>query len=217
MPIKSWKTWTCPHCKTPNRFETAESVDKYEIKDIFSPYYDGSSSTYHVISVCKCTVCAKLIIHFDSQMVYPLWSQRNSAPIEVPQEIAKDFNEACLVESLSNKAAAALWRRCLQNILHEQWIKEKNLSLEIDEAMKQLPSYLADDIDAIRNVWNFSAHPIKCQQTWDIVEVEEWETEWTLDTLERLFDFYYVSPAKSKANRAALNAKLQAAWKPNLK
>lgn len=217
MWIKAWETWVCPHCKTPNRFENALYGNGYKIDEIFTPFFDGSINKYHIIDFCKCTVCSKVIITFDNNMIYPLWAQRSSAPREVPVEIADDFNEACLIESLSSKAAAALGRRCLQNILHNQGIKKRDLNQEIDEAIKNLPTHLSDAIDAIRNIWNFSAHPIKYQQTWDIVEVEEWETEWVLDTLEGLFDHYYVAPAKLQAKRAALNTKLQAAWKPNLK
>lgn len=217
MSINAWETWVCPHCKTPNRFENALDEKWYDINSILSPHFNGLHNTYHLINFCKCTVCAKLIIFFDSKMVYPLWAQRTSAPKDVPLKIANDFNEACLVESLSSKAAAALWRRCLQNMFHDQWIKKRDLNLEIDEAMNFLPSHLSEAVDAIRTIWNFSAHPIKYTQTWDIVEVEEWETEWVLDTLEGLFDFYYIAPAKLQAKRDALNIKLKAAWKPNLK
>lgn len=70
----------------------------------------------------------------------------------MPTKIAEDFNEACLVESLSKKAAAALARRCLQNILHDKGITKRDLNLEIEEAIKTLPTHLADSIDSIRVV-----------------------------------------------------------------
>jgi hypothetical protein len=50
------------------------------------------------------------------QMIHPLGTQRTAAQAEVPLSIASDYREACLVESMSKKAAAALARRCLQNI-----------------------------------------------------------------------------------------------------
>ncbi len=40
--------------------------------------------------------------------------------------------------------------------------------------------------------------------------MEPGEAEWNLDTLEGLFDFYYVQPAKTAARKAALNAQQQA-------
>jgi hypothetical protein len=217
MSIEAWSNWNCPHCKNANRFEEVYSYNGTNISNLKTLCNTSIQNSYNHIVICRCTSCWKIIILINDQMIYPLWAQRNSAPQEVPYEIAQDFNEACLVESLSSKAASALWRRCLQNIFHEQGIKKKDLNQEIEEAIKTLPSHLSDAIDAIRNIWNFSAHPMKYTQTWDIVEVEEWETEWVLDTLEWLFDFYYVAPAKLKSKRDTLNIKLTAAWKPNLK
>lgn len=216
MWINAWETWICPHCKNSNRFEDVRESSRNWPLSTFTLYNDNNGS-YNIIKICRCTHCSKIIINIDSKMIYPLWAQRNSAPQEVPAEVSNDFNEACLVESLSAKAAAALWRRCLQNMLHDQWITKRDLNQEIYEAMTNLPTHLSEAIDAIRNIWNFSAHPIKYTQTWDIVDVEEWETEWILDTLEWLFDFYYIAPAKLKVKRDALNIKLQAAWKPDLK
>jgi hypothetical protein len=96
---------------------------------------------------------------------------------------------------------------------HDQGINKGNLEKEIEEAIKHLPSHLADDVDAIRQVGNFAAHPLKSTNTGEIVEVEPEEAEYLLDTLFDLFDHYYVRPKKSAAKRAALEAKLKAAGK----
>ena len=109
---------------------------------------------------------------------------------------------------------------CLQNLLREHAnVKHSDLSKEIDQllASKQLPSYLADSIDAIRNIGNFAAHPIKSANTGEIVQVEPGEAEWTLDVLEGLFDFYFVQPASIQKKRTALNLKLQSVGKPPMK
>jgi Domain of unknown function (DUF4145) len=120
----------------------------------------------------------------------------------------------------SEKASAALSRRCLQHLLREKaGVKKGDLATEIQMVLdsKQLPSHLAEDLDAIRVVGNFAAHPIKSAQTGEIVEVEPQEAEWLLNVLEQLFDFYFVQPALAKAKRDALNAKLQGAGKPVMK
>jgi hypothetical protein len=80
--------------------------------------------------------------------------------------------------------------------------------------MKNLPSYLADSIDGIRNYGNFAAHPMKSTNTGEILEVEPNEAEWNLETLERLFDFYYHQPAVTRKRKAALDKKLGDAGKP---
>jgi hypothetical protein len=138
----------------------------------------------------------------------------------VPTEVAKDYLEACLVIADSPQASAALSRRCLQLLLRKYGgVKPNDLSKEIDEILAKhtLPSHLADSIDAIRNIGNFAAHPIKSTTTGEIVEVAPREAEWNLDVLESLFDFQFVQPAIIKAKRDALNKKLADAGKPPLK
>lgn len=76
---------------------------------------------------------------------------------------------------------------------------------------------LAESIDAIRNIGNFAAHPMKSQTTGEIVEVEPGEAEWNLDVLESLFDFFFDQPAILKAKKDALNTKLAGVGKPPLK
>lgn len=81
----------------------------------------------------------------------------------------------------------------------------------------KLPSRLADNLDALRTVGNFAAHPIKSTSTGEVVDVEDGEAEWLLDVLEDLFDFYFVLPVRAQGRRDALNAKLRDAGKPELK
>ncbi len=84
-------------------------------------------------------------------------------------------------------------------------------------ASKALPSDLAEDVDAIRNVGNFAAHPLKSTNTGLILDVEPGEAEWLLNVLEGLFDFYFVRPARRAEKIAALNQKLADAGKPPMK
>jgi len=81
----------------------------------------------------------------------------------------------------------------------------------------RLPTHIAKSIDAVRNIGNFSAHPMKSQQSGSILPVEPEEAEWTLEVLESLFDFYYVQPDILKKKRDALNQKLAEAGKPSMK
>lgn len=217
MTIGVGQTDICPHCKTANRFEHVE--DRLGHIATLNRLV-GKNDFHYSLELCRCTNCSDIIIFFDEKMIYPLGATRPPCPTEVEitnKDIANDYKEACLVEQYSKKASAALARRCLQNTLHDQGVKKKDLNEEIDEAMTKLPSHLSEAIDAIRTIGNFAAHPIKYQNTGEIVDVEKGEAEWSLDVLEQLFDFYYVAPDKLKVKRDKLNKKLQAAGKPNLK
>jgi hypothetical protein len=159
-------------------------------------------------------------IVFERILVRPVGISRSPVPIEVSLQIASDYIEACNVLPYSPKASAALSRRCLQNLLVEKaGVVKKDLADQIQEVMesKQLPSWVASDMDAIRNVGNYAAHPKKSKSTGEIVDVEPHEAEWNLDVLELLFDFYYVQPELSKKKRDALNEKLSDIGKPPMK
>lgn len=147
---------------------------------------------------------------------FPANPPERPVPAEVPDPYKQDFVEACLVLNLSPKASAALSRRNLQAILRDKAGTTKDLFDQIEEviASGKLPSHIADDLHAVRNIGNFAAHEIKSKVTDAIVEVEAGEAEWNLDVLESLFDFYFVEPTKAAQRKAALNKKLKEAGKP---
>lgn len=209
----------CPHCLVAFN-------DEQSHKDVFKEYDEDG---YWEVERRRCPECNKLILHLHNRndnritksfvLVRPRASER-PCPIEVPKKYSEDFKEATLVLSDSSKASAALSRRCLQNILKEEAkTKSKDLAEQIDEVITKnlLPSYLADDLDAVRNIGNFAAHPIKSKQTGEVLPVEAGEAEWNLDVLEALFDFFFVLPEQNKKKKTALNLKLQEAGKPQLK
>src|SRR5262249_18989302 len=153
-----------------------------------------------------------------SFLLYPRSIVRNTTPPDVPPAISKDYREACLVLTDSPNASAALSRRCLQHVLKDAGkTKKRDLADQIDEVMPTLPSYLAKMVDAVRVMGNFSAHPTKSTHTGEIIDVEPEEAELLLDTLELVFDFYYVQPAEAERKREAINKKLAAAGKPAMK
>jgi hypothetical protein len=72
-------------------------------------------------------------------------------------------------------------------------------------------------LDAVRNIGNFAAHPIKSKASSELIDAELGEAEWNLDVLESLFEFYFTQPAVLKKKQDALNAKLKEAGKPEMK
>jgi hypothetical protein len=214
MVIKSNCREKCPFCSVVNRFESPYTTPRGTLNEL---NFKADKSTYETLYLAKCTECEQVVLSLNSKMIFPLSSSRGTCPEEVPYNLKNDYEEACFVEPLSKKAAAALSRRCLQNLLHEEGFKDRDLNAEIDLAIKKLPSHLSSAIDAIRHVGNYAAHPLKFKNTGEIVEVEAGEAEWVLDVLEELFDFYYVQPKLTAVKRAALNVKLKELGKPELK
>lgn len=210
----------CPHC-LENFFESWDEFTPKLLKD-----GDGQWK----LSYCQCPSCLRIIIdlsrfysngNFQSSiLVRPKTISRSPLPPEIPTEFSEDYEESCLVFSESPKASAALSRRCLQYLLREKaGSTKKDLSDQIQEVLdsKNLPSYLASSLDAVRNIGNFAAHPNKSQSTGEIVDVEPGEAEWNLDVLEGLFDFYFVQEEKLREKRENLNKKLADVGKPPMK
>jgi len=169
----------------------------------------------------KCSHCGNNSVwHLEKNaLIFPKNTTRNFDLTHIPKDIANDYEEACLVISDSPKASAALSRRCLQSILREQGFTKNSLAQEIQDAIdsNKLPSHICDSLDAIRNIGNFAAHPMKDTNSGAVVPVEPGEAEWNLDVLEALFDFFYIQPSKMKARKDALNAKLKSVGKPEMK
>jgi len=153
-----------------------------------------------------------------SHVVWPPKTRARKVSSDVPAPIRSDYEEAAEVLPISEKASAALSRRCLQSVLREAaGTKSRDLADQIDEVLPKLPSYLQTQLDAVRNIGNFAAHPQKSKVTGEIIDVEPGEAEWNLEVLDLLFDFYYVQPRIAAEKRAALDKKLAEAGKPPMK
>lgn len=225
----------CPYCRT-EFFEhwSTTYLEKHGSPVMKGGAYDGRALSLEV-NLTTCPKCrgatANLKLdgpalndpHFATVRVIPRSGPFPTAPADVPGSIADDYAEANEVLPISPKASAALSRRCLQAILAREGYANRDLVKQIEavlsetDASKSLPSAIRDNIDAIRNFGNFSAHPITDQTTLQVVDVEEGEAEWCLQLLQDLFDYYYVAPARAVEKRAALSAKLAAAGKPPMK
>jgi len=188
-------TRTCPECKR-FIFSLVESYDRYSLRG--NDYYHNTRE----------------------RLCYPRGVNRAPLSADVPAEFARDYAEACATLADSVKASAALSRRCLQHILREKLgVKKGSLASEIQQVLDagHLPTLLLESLDAVRNIGNFAAHPIKSTASGEIIEVEPGEAEWNLDVLESLFDYIFIQPAVLQKKRDALNAKLKDAGKPPVK
>ena len=219
LPEYDKSAFNCPNCGAyaNQSWLLAESYDKYTAEYGGRTVQKGSISDF---AFCKCTHCNQYSIWDKKKknMLYPKQTNRAFDLTDVPKDIAEDYQEACLVISDSPKASAALSRRCLQSILRNEGFSDKSLFKEIQNAIdsNKLPSHISDSLDAVRNIGNFAAHPLKDTSTGEILPVEAGEAEWNLETLEALFDFFYVQPAKTQRRKDALNEKLKSVGKPGI-
>ena len=217
----------CPHCLVdyhPHVESFQLGLDSEGLKRIDKLVCSACGKSNLTLQLGKQRSTADLFLIGDaitkSLLVYPKGSSRPPCPKEVPDDFSEDYKEACVVLVDSPKASAALSRRCLQHLLREkEGVKSSELSVEIQKILDRgtLPTHLSGPLDAIRNIGNFAAHPPKSTASGEIAEVEPGEAEYCLDTIELLFDFYFVQPDIAKTKRAALDAKLKDLGKPAMK
>lgn len=183
------------------------------------PECDGTIIQMHQGKYKKTEYGGTLSDTVSKFIIFPLNSTRQ-VESEVPDSYKGEFLEASAVLNISPKASAALSRRVLQSVLRNKFgISHRSLAAEIDEfiSLPSIPSYLSKAVDAIRNVGNFAAHPLKDTNTGEIIDVEPGEAEWLLEVLEALFDFTFVQPVRLEERKKKLNDKLAAAGKPKMK
>jgi rubredoxin len=232
MPLRVQGSVKCPHCLVmvfrPARSWQVVGIEPDQGDELVLESFKCPSCDKPVVAMLKgkgiyaqrLNPARPEIMSDDTArwVVFPRSYSRPVAP-EVPDTLADDYREAAAVLELSPKASAALGRRCLQNTIRQVAnIQHPSLVDEIKDLIGGglISSGLATDLDAVRKIGNFAAHPMKDTQTGMVLDVEPVEAEWTLDLLDRLFDEIIVQPATSAARKQALNAKLKAAGKPEI-
>lgn len=176
----------CPHCNTG--IHEALSVHPTAIEP---PAIVGGSNLPQgqwVLFHQRCPECNESIVFLQRNtlnfqivrfMAYPRTTTR-PVPIEVTNPYRQDFIEACAVLPFSPKASAALSRRCLPAILKDKaGAKKKDLADQIDEVAGSgtVPSHIAEDLHAVRQIGNFAAHTQKSTTSGAILDVEAGEAE----------------------------------------
>lgn len=125
------------------------------------------------------------------QDIYPRYSYIHF-PDYIPEQLRNDYQEACAIIDASPKAAATLFRRCLQGMIRDFWgINKGNLAKEIAELNGKVPSAQWAAIDALRQIGNIGAHMEGDVNL--IVEVTAEEVAVLRKLIELLMDKWYIA------------------------
>jgi hypothetical protein len=147
----------------------------------------------------------------EEKILYPLNINRCSS-LSIPEEYRKYYNEANSVVFISPKSTATLLRRLLQLLFENVYsIKERSLEKEIEKFCETstISVNLKEEMDTIRFIGNFGAHPNKEKSTNKIVEVSEDEALWLLEIVEHFLDECFVKKILDDERRNKLDQKLE--------
>lgn len=214
----------CPHCH--KAFHEERSYHKMK----YLKHEDELTSHVFELFEVTCPSCDNFIIgirdyietnlieetiieNLSEKIIYPSATKiKILAPEINNNDYIKEFTEAAQILSISPNASAALSRRLLQRILKEKaGIDSSNLARQIQEVLekKELNTYLAKNLDAIRHYGNFGAHPNNDLKTGEIIDVEENEADYILEIVRELLNFYFVETKKFQKMNELLREKLK--------
>ncbi|HST26442.1 MAG TPA: DUF4145 domain-containing protein [Gaiellaceae bacterium] len=154
--------------------------------------------------------------HSETWVVFPRWAD-TKRPVDalVSDEFRRDYEEAAAILELSPRMSAVLSRKVLYDLLARYAeIAEYTLKGSIDKfsADERHPQRIRENLHHLREIGDFSAHTQRDKSDQgQIIEVGKIEAEWTLDLVERLFDYFIVGPEHDRQLREAMDAKIEAA------
>lgn len=113
-------------------------------------------------------------------------------PDYLPGAVLTDYQEACLIATLSPKASATLARRCLQGMIRDFWsVKAGRLVDEIEAIREKVDGETWEAIDAVRKIGNIGAHMETDINV--IVEVDPGEAKLLIGLIETLVEEWYIA------------------------
>lgn len=193
------QTFTCPYCGRQQAFSYANmehSVNSFSEGLCGKKSLDSEKiDVYHIC--CSNDSCNRIIIsgrflksgrQFDilPQYVHKIY------PDYIPKQILDDYTEAADIIELSPKAAATLFRRCLQGMIHDFWnIKDKNLYAEISQLKNKVSASMWNALDGLRKIGNIGAHMETDVNL--IIDIDVSEAKKLKKLIELLFDKWYIT------------------------
>lgn len=151
------------------------------------------------IAFYKCPNCGQISINAlgigtkvkDVNMQIRPISLAKHYPEYIPENIRKDYEEACAIVDLSPKASATLARRCLQGMIRDFFdVHKRNLYEEIDAIKDKIPTDQWKVLDSLRRIGNIGAHMEKDINL--IVDIDPNEAQKLLKLIELLIKQWYI-------------------------
>lgn len=199
-------SWSCPYCRQVATIQSDNVSSDFHNFDKNNKLGQLGIRTY--VTVCPNSQCREFTITAalyeanynqgwravgEPIIAWNLKPQSSAKPFPayIPVPLLQDYEEACLICSLSPKASATLSRRCLQGIVRDFWgISKSRLIDEINELKGKIDSTTWEAIDAVRSLGNIGAHMEKDINL--IVDVEPEEANLLIHLIEVLLEEWYI-------------------------
>ena len=145
--------FNCPHCHA-----YTQQLWWHVYQTVPSGHFLETWASKFYLS--KCVKCGEPSIWIDAAMVWPVIRTAPPAHSDMPEEIAKDFDEARSALATSPRSAAALLRLCVQKLCIYLGEPGKNINDDIGSLVaKGLSVHIQQALDFVRVVGNEQVHP----------------------------------------------------------
>jgi hypothetical protein len=149
----------------------------------------------------------------EAFLVRPRAAVPHSFAGDIPEDLLRDYVEAVLILQASPRMSAVLSRRILADLLERYaGLTDFGLKDRIDKFVKDTshPYSLRENLGHLVEMGNFGAHTQTNDQA-EVVDVSAEEAEWTIGLVERLFDYFILTPQRDKKMREQFDKKLEEA------
>lgn len=192
------KVYTCPFCGREQAYFGNSYTNKcgYNLEYANRDAYKDSDIVVMYIQ-CANRDCEEFTIVAYNKKTKKQWdlvpeNVVRKFPSYIPEQIRKDYEEACMIVDKSPKAAATLLRRCLQGMIRDFWgVQKDSLFSEINELKDRVSAMQWKAIDGIRKVGNIGAHMGKDVNL--IIDIDSDEALKMQKLIELLLDKWYIS------------------------
>ncbi len=130
------------------------------------PYFEREEQSTYVraqllnTNISECFNCKKIAVWVHRSMVFPLQRLGPSPNADLPEDIARDFEEARSIVNASPRGAAALLRLSVQKLCAHLGERGKNIDDDIASLVgKGLDPLVQQSLDIVRVVGNDAVHP----------------------------------------------------------
>ncbi len=150
-----WKrdAFNCPHCEAYAKQDWFDAAGGEKRKGSLHGFFND-------LSVTVCYRCGEYAVWHNVKIIYPISSNAPLPSEDMPEDIKSDFGEARNIVNSSPRAACALLRLALQNLMPHLEEKGKNLNDDIGSLVKKgLPVKIQKALDSVRVVGNNAVHP----------------------------------------------------------
>ena len=198
------RTLQCPYCRSHSKqqwYNIAKGIMSKKGLD----YYEGFIPELH-LSICQ--QCNKYTLWLNDKMILPPLSIAPWPSERMSLNIKEDYLEARTVLPASPKAASALLRMNLQNLMTHLGEKSKNIELDIANlARKGLPNNFISAMLAARVIGPAAVPPGKISPSDDVetamtlFNLINMMSELTIQRKRETSQLYPKTPGKRRINK----------------